>query len=184
MRILVIESSPYKNGSSNLLAEHFIRGAKEAGHQITVRDAGHMEINPCRGCDSCGLSRGCIQKDDMKQIEKDLLDTDMAVFVTPIYYFGMSAQLKLVIDRFYGINSRLSGRNLKTALITTAWDSNDDVMPYLRDHYQKLCRYMGFVDMGMILGTGCGTVPMTEKSGFPQEAYELGKSLYISKKDA
>lgn len=177
MKILMIESSPHKTGSSNMLAEQFIRGAKAAGHQITVRDVGHMEINPCRGCDSCGLNKGCIQQDDMKQIEKDLLDTDMAVFVTPVYYFGMSAQLKLVIDRFYGINSKLSGRGLKTALITAAWDSNDDVMPYLRDHYQKLCRYMGFEDMGMILGTGCGTPNMTANSKHMNDAYELGKSL-------
>lgn len=177
MKILMIESSPHKNGSSNMLAEQFIKGAKEAGHQITIHDVGHMEIHPCRGCDTCGMSNGCIQKDDMKQIEKDLLDADMAVFVTPVYYFGMSAQLKLVIDRFYGINSKLSGRNLKTALITAAWDSNDDVMPYLRDHYQKLCRYMRFKDMGMILGTGCGTPSMTENTEHMEAAYRLGKSL-------
>lgn len=94
MKILVLESSPHKNGSSNMLAEQFIKGAKEAGHEITVRDVGHMQINPCRACDACGLSNGCVQKDDMKQIEKDLLSTDMAVFVTPIYYYQMSAQRK------------------------------------------------------------------------------------------
>lgn len=177
MKILVLESSPHKNGSSNMLAEQFIKGAKEAGHEITVRDVGHMQINPCRACDACGLSNGCVQKDDMKQIEKDLLSTDMAVFVTPIYYYQMSAQLKLVIDRFYGINTPLSAKHLKTALITAAWDDNDDVMPYLNDHYLKLCKYMHFENMGTVLGTGCGTPSMTKDTVHMSEAYNFGRSL-------
>ena len=101
----------------------------------------------------------------------------MAVFVTPVYYFGMSAQLKMVIDRFYSYTMKLSAKHLKTALIAAAWDSNDGVMPYLAQHYQKLCRYMNFTDCGMILGTGCGSPSMTRSSRHMEEAYRLGKSL-------
>ena len=177
MKILVIEGSPHKNGSSNLLAGQFIKGAKEAGHEAAVFDAAHADIHPCLGCDACGMNGNCVQKDDMAACEKMIMEADMLVFVTPIYYFGMSAQLKMVIDRFYSFNSRLSGSGKKTALITAAWDSNADVMPYIRDHYQKLCRYLGFQDRGMVLGTGCGTPSMTKNSRFMKEAYELGKSL-------
>lgn len=56
MRMLVIESSPHKNGSSNLLADHFIRGAREAGHMVTVFDAAWAKLHPCMGCEACRMS--------------------------------------------------------------------------------------------------------------------------------
>ena len=84
MDILVIESSPHKHGSSNLLAEEFIRGAKEAGHAVTVFDAGHASLHPCLGCDACGMSGPCVQKDDMAGLREKLLKTDMAVCTSPV----------------------------------------------------------------------------------------------------
>lgn len=107
MNILVIESSPHKKGSSNLLAEHFMEGAKEAGHQVTVFDAARADLHPCLGCDACGMSGSCCQKDDMAGLREQILQTDMLVFVTPLYYFGMSTQLKTVIDRFYSFICQL-----------------------------------------------------------------------------
>lgn len=177
MNILVIESSPHKHGSSNLLASEFIRGTEETGHSVRVFDAGRADIHPCRGCDACGMSAPCIQKDDMVELRNAILSADMAVFVTPLYYFGMSAQLKTVIDRFYSFNGQLSAKGLKTALIVAAWDSNDWTIRDISSHYQTLCRYLNFKDQGMILGTGCGSVSMTKGSKFPKQAYEFGKSL-------
>ena len=177
MKILVIESSPHKHGSSNLLAAEFMRGAEEAGHQVSVFDAGHADLHPCKGCDACGMSGACVQKDDMADLRKYILDADMVVFVTPLYYFGMSAQLKMVIDRCYSFNGQLASRHLKSALIAAAWDSNDWTMGSLANHYQTLCKYLNLKDQGMILGVGCGTVSMTKRSSFPQSAYEFGKKL-------
>ena len=177
MRILMIESSPHKHGSSNLLAERFRAGAAETGHQVEVFDAARANLHPCLGCGACGMAGPCVQKDDMAALREKLLQADMAVFVTPLYYFGMCAQLKTVVDRFYSFTGELSAKRLKTALIAAAWDSNDWTMRDLSAHYQTLCRYMHFQDQGMILGAGCGTVSMTENSVFPQKAYELGKSL-------
>ena len=177
MNILVIESSPHKHGSSNLLADNFIRGAGENGHNITVFDAARADIRPCKGCDFCGMNGPCSQKDDMAELSGLLLKTDMAVFVTPLYYFGFSAQMKAVVDRFYSFTGRLSSRGLKTALIVAAWDSNDWTMKDVKSHYETLCRYMHFKDQGQILGVGCGTVSTTARTEFPQKAYELGKAL-------
>ncbi len=177
MKIVVIKGSPHKNGSSNMLAEQFIKGAQEAGHTIIEMDAAHMDMHPCIGCEHCGMNGECVHKDDNHVIRDALLNSDMVVFVTPIYYFGMSAQLKMVIDRFYSYTTRLSGKGLKAALIAAAWDSGDDVMPYTAEHYKKLCRYMNFENVGMILGTGCGNPAMTKNSRYMEEAYQLGKSL-------
>ncbi len=177
MKIVVIKGSPHKKGSSNMLAEQFIKGARETGHTIIEMDAAHMDMHPCLGCEHCGMNGECVQKDDNRVIRDALLGSDMVVFVTPIYYFGMSAQLKLVIDRFYSYTTRLSGKGLKAALIAAAWDSNEDVMPYTAEHYKKLCRYMNFENVGMILGTGCGSPAMTKSTSHMQAAYELGKSI-------
>ena len=177
MKILVIESSPHKHGSSNLLAAEFRRGAEEAGHDVTVFDAGHTKLTPCLGCGACGMSGPCVQKDDMTVLREQLLDSDMAVFVTPLYYFGFSAQLKTVIDRFYSFNGQLTEKGLKTALIVAAWDSNSWTMQDVKTHYETLCRYLNFQNQGEILGVGCGTVQMTKRTRFPQEAYAMGKRI-------
>ncbi len=177
MKIVVLEGSPHKNGSSNMLAGEFIRGTKENGHEIQILNVAHMDMHPCLGCEHCGMDGSCVHKDDNDKIKQALLSADMAVFVTPVYYFGMSAQLKMVIDRFYSYTTKLSNKHLKAALITAAWDSNDDVMPYIVEHYKKICRYMNFENLGMVLGTGCGTPSMTKTSAHMQEAYQMGKSL-------
>ena len=177
MKILVLQGSPHQNGASNLLANQFIRGARESGHNIEILDAAHMELHPCLGCGRCGMDGSCIHRDDNHIIRDALLSADMAVFVTPIYYFGMSAQLKMVIDRFYSYTIKLSHRHLKTALITASWDDDEDVMPYTAEHYKKLCRYMNFKNCGMILGLGCGTPELAERSIYMQRAYEFGKSI-------
>lgn len=92
MRIVIIKGSPHKKGSSNMLAEQFIKGAQEAGHTIVELDVAHMDIHPCLGCEHCAMDGPCVQKDDINEIRDSLLSTDMAVFVTPVYYFGMAAQ--------------------------------------------------------------------------------------------
>ena len=177
MRILMIESSPHKHGSSNYLAERFMEGAQEAGHQVEVFDAARANLHPCLGCGACGMAGPCVQQDDMVKLKELLLRTDMAVLVTPLYYFGMSAQLKTVVDRFYSFTGQLASRRLKTVLIAAAWNSDNWTMEDLTNHYRTLCRYMNFQDQGMILGTGCGTVSMTKSSKFPEKAYAMGKSL-------
>ena len=176
-KILVIESSPHKHGSSNLLAGEFIRGAQEAGHEITVFDAGHANLHPCLGCGACGMSGPCVQKDEMVALREQLLTCDAAVFVTPLYYFGFSTQLKTVIDRFYSFNGQLTAKGLKTVLIVATWDSNDWTMRDIKAHYETLCSYLNFQNQGEILGVGCGTVEMTKHTRFPREAYLLGKQI-------
>ena len=118
-----------------------------------------------------------IQKDDTDRIRKKILSSDMLVFATPLYYYGMTAQLKTVIDRFCAYNSSLNRRNLKSALLTVAWNADDWTFEALESHYNTLVRYLNLQDMGRVLGYGCGTVAMTEKSIYPEQAYQLGKIL-------
>ncbi len=177
MKIVVLEGSPNKKGSSNQLASCFIQGAKEAGHTVTVINAAHANIHPCTGCIYCGYEGPCIQKDDMEQLRSEILEADMMVFVTPLYYYGMSAQLKILIDRFCAFNSSIQRKHMKSALLTVAWNSDGWTFDALKAHYKTLVRYLNLRDMGMVLGKGCGTPAMTEHSKYPRQAYELGLGL-------
>ena len=168
MKIIVLEGSPNPHGSSNMLADHFIRGAKEAGHTVKVIDAAHADIHPCTGCIHCGYEGPCVLKDDVETFRKDILEADMMVFVTPLYYYGMSAQLKTLIDRFCAFNSSIQRKHMKS----DGW-----TFDALEAHYKTLVRYLNLKDMGMVLGKGCGTPSMTQHSKYPKQAYELGKKL-------
>ena len=177
MKIVVLMGSPNKNGSTAILVDSFVQGAAEAGHNSEVIDICRADIHPCTGCVRCGYEGPCVQKDDVEVIRGKLLSADMVVFATPLYYYGMTAQLKAVVDRFCAYNSSLNGRHLKSALLTVAWNADDWTFEALTAHYKTLVRYIHFEDMGMVLGYGCGTPAMTKQSRYPQKAFQLGRSL-------
>lgn len=177
MNIAVITGSPHRRGTSALLADEFIRGATEAGHEIYRFDAAFEELHPCQGCDRCGMgSRPCVWKDSMTKLNPELLKADGVVLVTPLYYFGFSAQIKTVIDRFYANSYSFTGGK-KAALLATAWDANNWTMEALTAHYHTLTRYMRWQDAGMVLAVGCGTRSDIERSQFPAQAYQLGQKF-------
>ena len=178
MKMLVLKSSGNVNGSSNMLADEFIRGAKEVGHEITEYDVVHADIRPCLGCNHCGMRGACVQKDDYENELKNLIrETDMLVFVMPVYYYNWPAQLKTVVDRFYSFTGELTGMSKKTALITVAWDSTDSAFDVVKAYYKRICEYMHFEDQGAVIGKGCGTPEMTGCSKYMNEAYQLGKNM-------
>lgn len=177
MKIIVLEGSPNKKGSTHLLADCFCQGAKEAGHTVELIDVAHAHIHPCTGCIHCGYEGPCVQQDDVESIRRKILDADMMVFATPLYYYGMSAQLKILIDRFCAINSSITRKHMKSALLSAAWNADGWTFDALEAHYKTLVRYLDLDDQGMILGKGCGTPAMTRRSGYPERAYEFGRRL-------
>ena len=138
MKIVVLEGSPNRHASSNLLAEEFIRGAKEAGHTAEIIHAAHADLHPCTGCVRCGYEGPCVQQDDMENFRGQILDADMMVFVTPLYYYGMSAQLKMLVDRFCAINSSITRKQMKSALLAAAWNADGWTFEALEAHYRTL----------------------------------------------
>lgn len=177
MKIIILMGSPNRNGSTGILVQHFVQGAEESGRTCEILDVCHMSIHPCTGCIRCGYEGPCVQKDDVESIRQKLLNCDMVVFATPLYYYGMSAQLKTVIDRFCAYNSSLNSRHLKSALLAVAWNTEDWTFEALEAHYRILVRYLNFQDCGMVLGYGCGTPVITGRSRYPQQAYLLGKQM-------
>ena len=176
MKITVITGSPHKDGTSALLADKFMEGAKTAGHDVFRFNSAFEEVHPCIGCDRCGMNGPCIYKDSMTKLNPELLASNLVAFVTPLYYYGMSAQIKTVIDRFYANNSRLHVSK-KAILMATAYNSSDWTFNALAEHYKTLVRYMGWEDAGMVLAGGCGVRSDIERTDFPNQAYKLGLNL-------
>ena len=176
MKIVVIAGSPHKAGTSALLADKFIAGAESKGHECFRFNAAFEDTHPCLGCDHCGMNGPCVYNDAIStKLMPKMLEADMIVLATPLYYFGFSAQIKTVIDRFYSRTGNL--HNKKSILMATAWDAKNWTMSSLVQHYETLVKYMNWKDCGKVLAVGCGTRSMIEASEFPEIAFNLGKSI-------
>ena len=176
MKILVITGSPRKNGNSATLADHFIKGAEEAGHEVVRFDAAFRKVHPCIACNSCGMNGPCVFKDDFEFVREHIVEADCVVFATPMYYFGISAQLKAVIDRFYAINGSIHVPKKAVLLMTYANTAASEAVP-IRSHYEVLLKYLGWTDAGQIIAPGVWPVGAIRNTRFPEQAYRLGKSL-------
>lgn len=178
MNILIINSSPHTKGTTALLRDKFAEWASAAGHNITTFHACKEELHPCIGCDHCRTGEeGCIYKDGMEKLNPLLLSADRVVFVTPLYYFGMSAQIKTAIDRFYANNALLRSQPKKAILLAACGDTDSWAMDALYQHYQAVCRYLHWEDAGSVLAIGMYTRPDIESSDYPDAAKTLGQSL-------
>ena len=176
MEIVVLTGSPRKNGNSSILADNFIKGATKKGHNVIRFDTAFKKVHACIDCNQCRTGNSCILNDDFNSIKDNLIKADMIVFVTPMYYFGVSAQLKTVIDRFYSINVELSTPK-KSALILTYADTSAREAEPIKNQYEIFLDYLGWQDMGQIIASGVWTEGAVNNTDYPKQAYELGKSL-------
>ena len=126
--ILVLCASARKNGNSEMLADAFIEGAKEAGNLVTKRNVYELDIKGCNACNGCWNSGGnCVVKDDMQTLEPQLEHCDVLVLATPIYWSSFPAQLKAPIDRIYQYDPVNGGKHLtikESVLLTTGETEN------------------------------------------------------------
>lgn len=178
MNITILTGSPHKNGTSFLLAEEFIRGAKENSHNVFRFDGAFKKVHPCIGCDKCEAGENpCIFNDDMNELYPELLKSDVVVYITPLYYHGVSAQMKTVMDRFHGINSKLRGADKKAIMIVTAAYPEDWVFEGIIKTFETDMRYLQWKNIGTLLAYNCPSRCDIEKTNYPMSAYKMGKGL-------
>ena len=178
MKITVITGSARKNGTSNYMADEFIRGAEESGHEVYRFDSARKEVKHCLGCNACGMgTKPCIHKDDFVELKEYLLNSDVIVFVTPMYYFGMSSTLKKVIDRFYSIDPQLKTKRNKGILISVQHAPVEAVKEPINAHYQAILSWLNMENIGIINAIGIESVEHLKQTEYPKLAYELGKNL-------
>ena len=101
-RILVLNESVRRGGNTELLVQSFAEGARK-NNSVEIVSVADFKVNPCIGCNSCFKREGnaCFQNDSMTEIYQKLKETDILVLASPVYFYGISAQLKAVIDRLH-----------------------------------------------------------------------------------
>ncbi len=151
MKIAVLNGSP-KVGNTAAMVNAFKQGAEEAGHEVEVLHVGKMKIAGCLGCEYCHTKGEgkCVQQDDMAKVMPAYLDADMVVYASPIYYFGMTAQLSAAIQRVYAIGK--PAKATKAALLLSSASPN----PYegAIATYKTMAGFMGLEDKGIITAAG------------------------------
>lgn len=177
MKIVVLTGSPRRNGNSAYLAEQFIKGAEERGHEVFRFDCAFKKVAPCRACNHCGMDGPCVFQDDFEELRPRLVEADMVVFATPMYYFGIFAQMKSVIDRFYAINGQIKDNPKKAAFLMTYADTAKKEAEPMLLHYNTLLEYLGWESVGTVVASGVWTAGSVKNTSYGQQAYQLGKSL-------
>lgn len=176
MKIVMMTGSAHRNGTTATLADRFQQGALDAGHEVYRFDAAFQNVHPCIGCDKCRRTGTCtFAADDMKLLNPHLLAADAVVFVSPIYYFTINAQLKAVIDRFYANNEVLMGGK-KAVLITAMADTEMDSALAANEMFRQMTGYLGWENAGVLNARNAPTA--ADLSGDDlKRAYALGKEL-------
>ncbi|MDO4293338.1 MAG: flavodoxin family protein [Eubacteriales bacterium] len=119
--VLAIVSSPRRGGNTEALVDRFTEGAKEAGHEVETVFLRDKKIAPCIACEACLRNGGtCVQKDDMAEILKKIIAADVIVLSSPVYYYSVCGQLKVMIDRTLAGQGKM--KNKEFYFITTAAD--------------------------------------------------------------
>lgn len=185
MNILVIVGSKQLEGNTDLLADSFIEGAKQARHSVEKIHLRKYMVNPCLGCNMCHKTTGpCIQNDDMGAIYDAFKKSDMIVFATPLYFSTISSSLKCVIDRFYALTNQNSVPMPKkeVALLATANENSSDTFYHVSSYYKTVfLNTLRWVDRGMVLAGGCGGGALAPKcikeTNHLEAAKKFGSSL-------
>ncbi|MDO4561025.1 MAG: flavodoxin family protein [bacterium] len=175
-KVLVLTGSPRRDGNSNTLASQFARGAQEAGHEVARFDAALKKVGPCTACGRCGMNGPCIQNDDFSFVREHLVPADVVAFATPMYYFGISAQLKAVIDRFYAVNGDIHVPKRAVLMMTYANSAAAEARPII-SHYKALLDYLGWKDAGQIIVPGVWPAGAINGTRYPEQARQLGRSI-------
>lgn len=124
--ILVLSASPRKGGNSDTLCDAFIRGAQEAGNTAEKIFLSSQKIHYCSGCGVCNTTHHCVQKDDMAEILNKMVEADVIVMATPVYFYSMDAQMKTLIDRTVPRYTEIADKDFY--FILTAADSSEAMM--------------------------------------------------------
>lgn len=119
--VLIISSSPRIDGNSDTLCKEFMKGALDSKNNVELINLATKNIKYCIGCYACQKLGHCFQNDDMNEISAKMLKADVIVFATPVYFYSMSGQLKVFIDRLTPIYEKVKA---DIYIIATAWDAD------------------------------------------------------------
>lgn len=175
-KIVILVGSMRKGGNTDLLASSFAKGAS-INNDVEIVSVANNKVNPCIGCNSCFTreSSKCFQDDDMVQIYEKLKIADILVIASPVYFYGISAELKAIIDRLH-TPMRNEFRIKKLALILVGAATIPELFDSIKMQYRLVLNFFHLEDAGMVLVRGAKDKGDVSDEAL-DEAYNLGLSI-------
>ena len=180
-KILGVVGSPRKKGNTDILVSRILDGAREEGADTEILFLGDLRIRECDGCHGCWKGRRCSKKDDMNNVYPKIIESDIIIFGTPVYWYGPTALMKCFIDRFVYFNcpenrSKIRG---KSAVLAIPFEEDDPETAHLViKFFEKSLGYLEMKIMGKIIAPGVGARgDILKKKRVLEEAYELGRKI-------
>lgn len=175
-KVLILSGSPRKGGNSDTLCDRFAQGALEAGHDVEKIRVAEKNISYCRACYACKDTGKCAINDDMAEVLQKMIDADVLVLASPVYFYSIAAQLKAVIDR--SVARWLEVKNKELYYIVTAAENEkaaaETTVACLRGYADCV---EGAKEMGIIYGIGAYEKGEILAHPAMDEAYEMGKGV-------
>ena len=180
-KILVITGSYRTNGNTSILADAFVKGAKEVGNEVEVFNAAKANLDGCHGDKSCHRTGECGIKDDGIEMHRLLRWADTLVLISPMYFGGFTSYMKKAIDRLYPYAGEKARATLgvKTIYLIAAGGTRNtqdfQAMEYVFDHVAKVLK---LEEGGKLLCTGLGAPGEVKKyDGFIRAAVRMGMQI-------
>jgi multimeric flavodoxin WrbA len=175
---LLILSASHRNGSnSDLLCDQFMKGAESIGHyaeKILLKD---RKINYCTGCGACKKNEGrCVHNDDMAEILEKMVAANGIVLATPVYFYTMNAQMKVLIDRTFSRYPQMLNKDMYLIVTGAANEKHymETAIIGLRGFVKCLPKA---VEKGIIYGIDAPQAGDIKNSPAMREAYEMGRAF-------
>ncbi len=175
MKILGLSCSPRREGNTEILVGEALDGARGEGAEVELFSVAGKEIKPCDGCQTCIKTGKCHIKDDMQTVYQKLAEADGIIFGTPIYFYGMTAQAKAIMDRTYSVR-RPEFRLINKVGGIIAVAGSIGLMEAIKDLYFYIAiNHMVAADYVSAYATEKGAIRSNERA--MKAAWELGREM-------
>lgn len=175
-KVLILSGSPRKGGNSDLLCDEFMKGALERGHSVEKIRPAEKNIGYCRACYTCKGTGICAIKDDMTEIMQKIIDADVLVLASPVYFYSIDARLKAVIDRTVARWTEV--KNKEFYYIVTAADAEKEAAETTLACFRGYAACVnGAKEKGVIYGTGVYEKGRVKETKAMKEAFETGRRI-------
>ena len=181
-KVLIVRGSPREKGNSASLAERVLQGAVDAGADVEDIYLHALDIQPCDSCASCKETNGvCVIGDDMQKLYPKIGEAEAIVFASPIYYFTISAQLKMFIDRWYALESDEDEpiKHKQFGVVLTYGDSDAYRSGGINavHTFESMCHHLESEIVGVVHGTAKKWGDARDDEKLMEAAYQLGKKI-------
>lgn len=179
MKVLALVGSPRKNGNTDLLVEKALDGARSRGHRVEKLYLYDHRILPCIDCRKCKRSDfSCALADEMEGIFPALEKADAIIFATPVYWYGPTAKMKLLIDR---LRPFIASRGLqgKLGLLVVPSEEGPACCGPLMQMFEMSFQYLGMNLAGYVLATAYERGEIRDRPEELERAYAMGASIPV-----